>query len=60
MSKVQYYCDACGADFDVDPKDPRYQYGIFCPECGESEIIKPLSEDTCCIQDTTSGKQVKR
>jgi len=60
MAVVQYCCDACGADFEIDPKDPRFQYGVFCPECGETEIIKPLSDETCKVEDTAASQPVRR
>jgi len=60
MAIVQYSCDACGADFDIDPTDARFQYGLFCPECGETEIIKPLSEEDCCAEDSVPAKPVRR
>jgi DNA-directed RNA polymerase subunit RPC12/RpoP len=59
MAIVQYNCDACGADFEIDPKDPKFEYGVFCPECGETEIIKPLSEE-CCSDENAQAKPVRR
>lgn len=36
-----YDCEACGAHFEIDPDNPP-EFGVFCPECGETEIIKEV------------------
>jgi DNA-directed RNA polymerase subunit RPC12/RpoP len=47
MSVTEYECDACGASFEVDSGDARFEYGVFCPECGETELIKSLDDENC-------------
>jgi DNA-directed RNA polymerase subunit RPC12/RpoP len=43
-----YNCDACGAHFEIDPNN-QPEFGVFCPECGETEIIKLVQDqaDNC-------------
>jgi hypothetical protein len=43
-----YECDACGAVFDFEARNIPGQEIPFCPECGESEIIKVLDEACSC------------
>jgi hypothetical protein len=51
-----YNCDACGAQFEIDPYNPP-EFGVFCPECGETELIKLAEEqaDSCNIESTVDG-----
>jgi DNA-directed RNA polymerase subunit RPC12/RpoP len=39
MANIQYTCDACDARFEVDTAEIPEE-GIFCPECGETEILR--------------------
>jgi DNA-directed RNA polymerase subunit RPC12/RpoP len=49
-----YDCDACGAQFEIDPNNPP-EFGVFCPECGETELIKQAAcADDSCNTDITS------
>jgi DNA-directed RNA polymerase subunit RPC12/RpoP len=51
-----YDCEACGAQFEIDPDNPP-EFGVFCPECGETEIIKEVKgpDATCNVEDTVQG-----
>ena len=42
-----FECDACGATFEIDLNKPP-EFGIFCPECGETEDIKMAGLEDCC------------
>jgi DNA-directed RNA polymerase subunit RPC12/RpoP len=48
-----YNCEACGAHFEIDP-DNMPEFGVFCPECGETEIIKQVQDqdNACDIEGT--------
>ena len=39
MANIQYTCEACDAQFEVDT-NAIPEEGLFCPECGETEILK--------------------
>jgi DNA-directed RNA polymerase subunit RPC12/RpoP len=51
-----YDCDACGAQFEIDPKNPP-EFGVFCPECGETELVKECgrADDSGDTQSTIEG-----
>ena len=55
-----YDCDACGAQFEIDPYNPP-EFGVFCPECGETELIKLAAEqaDSCETNSTAEGIQLR-
>jgi|WetSurMetagenome_2_1015567.scaffolds.fasta_scaffold515265_2 DNA-directed RNA polymerase subunit RPC12/RpoP len=52
-----YNCDACGAHFEVDP-DNKPEFGVFCPECGETEIIKLVQDqaEACETENANEGQ----
>jgi DNA-directed RNA polymerase subunit RPC12/RpoP len=55
-----YDCDACGAHFEIDP-DNMPKFGVFCPECGETEIIKLVQGQTeVCDTAETSLSSPRR
>jgi len=56
MAKIQYACDACDAQFEVDTGEIAEE-GIFCPECGETEILRVagLSMGGSCSCEIPSG-----
>ena len=57
MATIQYTCDACDAQFEVNT-DEIAEEGLFCPECGETEIIRVtgLSMGASCSCDIPAGE----
>ncbi len=57
MATVQYTCDACDAQFEVDT-NAIPEEGLFCPECGETEILRvagvSMGDCSCSCESPTS------
>jgi len=57
MANIQYTCEACDAEFAVNTAEIPEE-GLFCPECGETEILRVtgLSTGGSCSCETPSGE----
>ncbi len=59
MAAIEYTCDACDAEFEVDPKLIPEGEVVMCPECGETEIVHitcPVEESSCQVIPGTKRK----
>ena len=53
-----FECDACGATFEIKLNEAP-EYGIFCPECGETEDIKLADFESCSTSETVPGTKTR-
>ena len=51
MAFIQYTCDACDAQFEIENADTPQQV-LMCPECAETELLTVTGTShgsSCCV-----------